>query len=67
MTVKEPDFIVEGRVGESIAVKRFSKLKPNYVIVAYRETSKEDGFIITAHLISNIEQVKRRRIVWQRS
>lgn len=66
ITVKEPDFIVEGKTGAVIAIKRFSKLKPNYVIVAYKETN-HDGFIITAHFISNIEQVKRRRIIWQRS
>lgn len=56
---------MEGKARAFIAVKRFSKLKPNYVIVAYKETN-HDGFIIAAHFISDIEQVIRRRIIWQK-
>jgi hypothetical protein len=66
LTVQDPDFIVRGKVGELIAVRYF-RLKPSYLMVAYRETNEEDGFIITAHFISNISQIMKREIVWQKS
>jgi len=67
ITVRDPDFIVAGKVGASIAVRHFSRLKPSYLMVAYREINEEDGFIITAHFISNINQIIRREVVWQKS
>lgn len=66
-TVEKPDFVIAGQVGEFIAVKYFSQIKPHYIIVPYREISDENGFIITAHFISNINEIRRRRVVWQKS
>ncbi|MCW7079085.1 MAG: hypothetical protein OCU22_08185 [Canidatus Methanoxibalbensis ujae] len=45
-TVEEPDY--EGKMGECIAVREMEKGK--YIVVVYRELSKEDGFVITAFL-----------------
>ena len=44
-TVKEPEAIYEGKMGECIAVREIEKGK--YIVVVYRELSKEDGFVIT--------------------
>jgi hypothetical protein len=65
LAVEKPDLIIAGKGGAYIAIKYFRKIKPPYLIVAYRETSNVDGFIITAHFISNIRDVRRRRIVWK--
>ncbi|MGH9922436.1 MAG: hypothetical protein ACRD38_06770, partial [Nitrososphaerales archaeon] len=67
LAVESPDLVIAGKVGELIAVKYFNEIKPHYVIVAYRETNDKDGFVITAHFISNIQDIRKRRIVWQKS
>lgn len=67
LTVEKPDLVIAGKVGAFIAVKYYREIKPHYLIVAYREISDTDGFIITAHFISNMHDIRRRRIVWQKS
>ena len=66
-TVEKPDLVIVRRVDALIAIKYFREIKPHYLIVAYREINDVDGFIITAHFISNIHDIRRRRIVWQKS
>ena len=63
-TVEEPEEIFEGKEGECIAVREVEKGK--YVVVVYRELSKEDGFVITAFLTRRKKQLERRRRIWQR-
>jgi hypothetical protein len=63
-TLEEPDAIYEGKAGECIAVKAVEKEK--YIVVVYRELSKEDGFIITAFLTRRRGQLERRRKIWER-
>jgi hypothetical protein len=63
-TVEEPEAIFEGKEGECIAVREVEKGK--YVVVVYRELSKEDGFVITAFLTRRKKQLERRRKIWQR-
>ncbi len=62
-TVEEPEAIYEGKVGECIAVRQIEKGK--YIVVVYRELSKEDGFVITAFLTRRKKQLERRRKIWQ--
>ncbi|MEK7247106.1 MAG: hypothetical protein AAB092_01395 [Chloroflexota bacterium] len=59
-TVADPDTIYEGEHGEIFAARIEHDL---YLIVAYRETSTEDGFIITSYLTS--EPIDRR-VLWKR-
>ena len=63
-TVEEPEAIFEGKEGECIAVREVEKGK--YVVVVYRELSKEDGFVIIAFLTRRKKQLERRRKIWQR-
>jgi len=63
-TVKEPEAIYEGKMGECIAVRGIEKGK--YIVVVYRELSKEDGFVITAFLTRRKKQLERRRKIWQK-
>jgi len=63
-TVEEPEAIYEGKVGECIAVREVEKGK--YIVVVYKELSKEDGFVITAFLMRRRKQVERRQKIWDR-
>lgn len=62
-TVEEPEAIYEGKTGECIAARQIEKDK--YIVVIYRELSKEDGFVITAFLTRRKRQLERRQKIWQ--
>jgi hypothetical protein len=49
-TVERPDFVVRGSHGALKAVKNMGRKK--WMVVVYRESSKRDGFVITAYLLS---------------
>jgi len=51
-TLAEPDMIQQGDFGEVLAVRFYSEtpLTRKFLVVAYREISSEDGFILTAYL-----------------
>lgn len=51
-TVENPDFILAGYGGALIAVRAMGRRK--YLAVVYRETSRNDGFVITAYFTSKI-------------
>lgn len=61
-TVNEPQAVYEGKLGELIAVKELEIGK--FMVVVYKEVSKEDGFIITAFLTKRIKQIERRNKLW---
>jgi len=63
-TIEEPDEIFEGRAGEYISVREIEAGK--YIVVIYREVSKEDGFVITAFITRRKKQLERRRRLWKR-
>ena len=60
--VEDPDAIYEGSSGELLAIKKMQSGK--YIVVAYKEVSKMDGFVITAFLTSKLRQFERRKKVW---
>jgi hypothetical protein len=65
-TIENPDFITAGDFGELLAVKLYDKTpvtNDKYLMVVYKETSKIDGFILTAYFCRSIN--KTRRIVWK--
>ena len=63
-TIEDPEAIYEGKSGEYLAVREIEKDK--YIVVVYRETSKDDGFVITTFLTRRKRQLERRRKIWQR-
>lgn len=65
-TIENPDFILAGDFGELLAVKRYDKTpvsQDKFLIIVYKETSKLDGFILTAYFSRSIN--KKRRMVWK--
>ena len=61
-TIQKPLAVFEGNAGELLAAREIEAGK--YVIVAYREISAEDGFIITAFLTRRWNQIERRKKLW---
>ena len=60
--MEEPEAIYEGKKGECIAVREIEKGK--YIVVIYKELSKEDGFVITAFLTRRRKKLERRQKIW---
>jgi len=63
-TISNPQIIQQGDFGEVIT-SRFYKETPltsKYLIVVYKEISKEDGFLITAYFTNKPSE--RRKIIW---
>ena len=63
-TLKNPDSILDGDFGELLAVKFFPKTpvsKNKYLIVAYKEITDVDGFILTAYFSRKLS--RRRRVI----
>ncbi len=50
-TVEKPEFIIRGNKGSLKAAKNMGRDK--WLVVVYRELSKEDGFVITAYFPDN--------------
>ncbi len=61
-TVESPEAIYQGGTGECIAIKEIDVGK--YIVVIYREVSREEGFIITAFLTRRKKQLERREKLW---
>src|SRR4030042_1177625 len=66
-TVSDPDYVVAGKKGELSAVRFYKKthISSKHIIVIYKETNAE-GFIITAFMTSKIDDILRRKILWQK-
>ena len=67
-TVQGPDMILCGVQDDIRAVKFFKEthLGPKYLVAAYKEVDKKDGFILTAYKASKINKIKRRGIIWKK-
>ncbi|MHC1594404.1 MAG: hypothetical protein ACXQT2_03750 [Methanotrichaceae archaeon] len=63
-TVENPDAIYEGRSGEFLAMREAQIDK--YLVVVYKEVSREDGFVITSFLTRRKTQLDRRPKIWER-
>jgi hypothetical protein len=65
-TIENPDCIIAGDFGELLAIRLYDKTpvtNDKYLTVVYKETSKLDGFILTAYFSRSIN--KTRRIIWK--
>jgi hypothetical protein len=65
-TVAEPDMIQQGDFGELLAIRFWhgTPLTSKFLVVAYREVSPNDGFILTAYLTNRPSA--RRVVIWKR-
>ncbi|MBD2636219.1 hypothetical protein H6G52_12680 [Limnothrix sp. FACHB-881] len=67
-TVSDPDLIANGWTDEKVALRHYPKtpITEKNAVVVYKETSPEDGFVITAFLTSKPHKITQRGIQWQR-
>ncbi len=64
-TIETPEIIYEGNNDAKIAIKKFQEKNPIFVIVVYKETSANDGFVITAYFSNKEQEFKKKKIVWK--
>lgn len=64
-TLAEPDMIQQGDFGELLAVRFYADtpMGEKFLVVAYREVSVEDGFVLTAYLTRRPST--GREIIWR--
>lgn len=62
LTVSEPYKVLAGSRDELLAVKEVAPEK--FLVVVYKETGHNDGFIITAFLTRKVVQLEKRVVVW---
>lgn len=60
-TVENPNLIVKGYRGALVAQKEI--YKGHYLVVIYKETKENDGFIVTAYISSSL---RKEKVVWQK-
>jgi hypothetical protein len=61
--VENPDYIIKGYNNALIALRLLKENK--FLSVVYKETSTDDGFIVTAYFTSRIK-LENEEIVWKR-
>jgi len=60
-----PEIVQKGDAGSLLAIKKFHKTpvtENKYLVVAYKELSSADGFVLTAYYSTDL---KRRMIIWK--
>lgn len=63
--IENPEKIFEGRNGELIAKGYKNEKSDKFLVVIYRESDKNDGFVITAYLSSKLSELEKRRLIWE--
>ena len=65
-SLERPDLIQAGDFGELLAVRHWpaTALGETYMVVAYREVDRADGFVLTAYLTRRPS--RSRSVVWKR-
>ena len=63
--INTPELVQKGDAGSLLAVKKFHKTpvaENKHLVAAYKESSSEDGFVLTAYYSSDL---KGRMIIWK--
>ncbi|MEW6003165.1 MAG: hypothetical protein AB1638_11030 [Nitrospirota bacterium] len=59
-TIEKPDIVLRGNRGTLKAIKNFGKNK--WLVVIYREVTKNDGVVITAYFL---DRKSKGEVIWQ--
>jgi hypothetical protein len=65
-SLEDPDMVQDGDFGELLAIRHWAAttLGTKHIVVAYREVTQTDGFILTAYLARRPS--RSRRVLWKR-
>jgi hypothetical protein len=64
-TIEQPELIYEGKNEELIAIKKFEKISSKFVVVIYKETNEQDGFIISAFVSKHQQEFDKKKVIWK--
>ena len=64
-TVESPSIIYEGNNDAKIAIREFQENFTKFMVVVYKETNKNDGFVITAYFSNKIQDFQKKKILWK--
>lgn len=62
-TVEDPDVILKGDLDELLAARKVRKKL--WLVVVYKE-AKDDGFVITSYVTTDIKWLLKRKIIWNK-
>lgn len=60
-TIERPEAVLRGYNGSLIAARSYGHKR--YLMVVYRQLSKNDGFVITAYFTGKLD---RKKVIWKR-
>jgi hypothetical protein len=63
-TIENPDRIYKGNNEELLAVKEIGQDK--FIVVVYKETNFQDGFVITAFQSRKINYLLNKELLWKK-
>ncbi len=64
-TIDNPEIIYEGNDDAKIAIKKISDSPDIFIVAIYRETSANDGFIMTAYFSNKKQEFRNKKILWK--
>jgi hypothetical protein len=62
LAISNADRVLAGSAGERLAIREIEPSK--VIVVVYRETESDDGFVITAFLTRRLRSLERREQLW---
>lgn len=65
-TIENSLFIYEGTRNEYIAVSGKQPQTEKFIVVIYKETEPEDGFVITAFISNKQQEFDKKKLLWKR-
>ena len=67
-TIEDPDCVVQGEKDVLVAIRRYQKtsISEKNMVVVYKETINNDGFIITAFMTSKPERIFKKGVLWEK-
>lgn len=63
-TIEKPAVIYKGTNGELIAINDGNNSE-KFIVVVYKETSRHDGFVITAYISNKKPFFEKKEIIWK--
>lgn len=63
--INHPEMIFKGSKGELLAIHKVSR-KKLWMVVPYKEVTKQDGFVLTAYFTSDLTWLFKKEIVWSK-
>jgi hypothetical protein len=63
--IENPKIIYAGNYGGLIATSQLIEHINMFIVVIYKEISKDDGFVITAYLSNKVQKFNKKKILWK--